>query len=135
MTLPEYWSFRNILEIFWSFLSLFGSYNFFFYLDFLSGTFTIHRIAGIGGSYFPNSSLPLPPASQRLRHWPGDYCRELTSAVLFNNKINDTSRIPIFFLPGFSFTNIDKSLDRKGRGRAFLYSSLPLPPASQTLRH
>ena len=33
-----------------------------------------------GGGHFFNSSLPLPSASQTLRHQPGDYCRELTSA-------------------------------------------------------
>ena len=33
-----------------------------------------------GGGYFFNSSLPLPPDSQTLRHQPGNYCRELTSA-------------------------------------------------------
>ena len=53
---------------------------FFFYVDFLSQTFTNHRTAGEGRGYFINSSLPLPPASQTLRHQPGDYCRELTSA-------------------------------------------------------
>ena len=41
---------------------------FFFYLGFLSRTFTIHRTAGEGGGYFFNSPLPLPPASQTLRH-------------------------------------------------------------------
>ena len=39
----------------------------FFYLGFLSQTFRIHRIAGAGGDYFFNSSLPLSPASQTLR--------------------------------------------------------------------
>ena len=41
---------------------------FFFYLGFLSRTFTNHRTAGEGGGRFFNSSLPLPPASQALRH-------------------------------------------------------------------
>ena len=36
--------------------------------------------AGKGGGYFFNSSLPLPPTSQTLRHQLGDYCSELTSA-------------------------------------------------------
>ena len=53
---------------------------FFFYLGFLSRTFTFHGTAGEGGGFLFNSSLPLPPASQALRHQPGDYCRELTSA-------------------------------------------------------
>ena len=53
---------------------------FLFYLGFLSGTFTNHRTAGEGGGHFINSSLPLPPASQALRHQPGNYCRKLTSA-------------------------------------------------------
>ena len=30
--------------------------------------------------FLSNSSLPLPLASQILRHEPGDYCRGLTSA-------------------------------------------------------
>ena len=42
--------------------------NFFFYLGFLSGTFTIYRTAGEGGGYLFNSSLPLPTTSQTLRH-------------------------------------------------------------------
>ena len=32
------------------------------------------------GVFLFNSSPPLPPASQTLRHQPGDYCREITSA-------------------------------------------------------
>ena len=52
---------------------------FFFYLGFLSSTFTIHRTAGEEGGYLFNSSLPLPPTSQTLRHCLGNYCRELTS--------------------------------------------------------
>ena len=42
--------------------------NFFFYLDSLSRIFTNHRTAGEGGGHFFNYSLPLPPASQTLRH-------------------------------------------------------------------
>ena len=41
---------------------------FFFYRGFLSQPFTNHRTAGEGGGHFFNSSLPLPPASQTLRH-------------------------------------------------------------------
>ena len=41
---------------------------FFFYLGFLSQTFTIHKTAEEGGGYFFNSSLPLLPASQKLEH-------------------------------------------------------------------
>ena len=49
--------------------NLLDKYFFFFsYLGFLSRTFTIHRTAGEGGGYLFNSSLPLPPASQTLRH-------------------------------------------------------------------
>ena len=54
--------------------------SFFFYLSFVSRTFTNHWTAREGGGHSINSSLPLPPASQTLRHQPGDYCRELTSA-------------------------------------------------------
>ena len=45
----------------------------------LSRPFTNHGTAGKGGGHLLNSSLPLPAVSQTLRHWPGDYCRELTS--------------------------------------------------------
>ena len=43
---------------------------------------TIHKSQDCreGGGYFFNSSLPLLPISQTLRHQPGNYCRELTSA-------------------------------------------------------
>ena len=41
---------------------------FFFYLDFLSQTFTNHRTAGEEAGRLFNSSLPLPLASQTLRH-------------------------------------------------------------------
>ena len=39
-----------------------------FNLGFLLRTFTNHRTAGEGGGHFFNSSLPLPPASETLRH-------------------------------------------------------------------
>ena len=54
--------------------------QFFFYHDFLSRTFTNHRTPGKEGGHFFNSSLPIPSASQTLRHQPGDYCRKLTFA-------------------------------------------------------
>ena len=38
------------------------------------------RQQGKRGAYIFKSSLPLPPASQTLRHQPGNYCGELTSA-------------------------------------------------------
>ena len=53
--------------------------QFFFCLGFASRTFTNHRTAREGGGHSINSSLPLRPALQILRHQPGDYCRELTS--------------------------------------------------------
>ena len=54
-------------------------------LFFLSGfCFTnIHEsqdCKGRGGGHFINSSLPLPPALQILRHELGNYSRELTTA-------------------------------------------------------
>ena len=51
--------------------------SFFFYLRFVSRTFTNHRTAREGGGHSINSSLPLLPASQALRTQPGDYCRGL----------------------------------------------------------
>ena len=44
------------------------------------------------GMAFPISSLPLPPPSQALRHWPRDYCRELTSA---HSQQPDSNREPL----------------------------------------
>ena len=52
----------------------------FFFLSFHTRPFTIPITAGKGGGYFFNSSLPLPPTSQTIRHQSGDYCSELTSA-------------------------------------------------------
>ena len=50
------------------------------YFFFLFGfSFTIRRTAGEGGGYFFNFSLPLPLTSQTFGHYPGHYCRELTS--------------------------------------------------------
>ena len=46
----------------------YASRMFFFYLGFLSRTFTNHRTAGEGRGHFFNSSLPLSPALQTLRH-------------------------------------------------------------------
>ena len=54
-------------------------------------SFTIihdHRIVEKGGGYFFNSSLALPLASQTLRHWPGSYCREVTSAHSYHTESN-----------------------------------------------
>ena len=48
---------------------------FFFYLDFLSRTFTIHGTAGERGGYLFNSSLPLPPASS-AHSWQPDSNQE-----------------------------------------------------------
>ena len=56
------------------------TFCFFFYLGFPSRTFTNHRTTGEEGGHLFNFSLPLPPAWQTLRHYPGDCCREPTSA-------------------------------------------------------
>ena len=48
-------------------------------LSFFSRTLN-HRTAREGAGHFINSSLPLPPVSQTIRHQPGDYCTELTTA-------------------------------------------------------
>ena len=49
-------------------------------MRFLSLKFMIHRTTGERGAYPFHSSVPIPPTSQTLRHYTGDYCRELTSA-------------------------------------------------------
>ena len=59
---------------------------------FLSRTFMIHRTARKWKGYFFKSSLPLPPASQTLSHYPGDYCREVTSA---DSSQSDSNREPL----------------------------------------
>ena len=53
---------------------------FFYHSGFCFTNIHDSRAAGEGGGYLCNSSLPLPPASQTLRHQLGAYCRELTSA-------------------------------------------------------
>ena len=60
----------------------------FFYLGFLSRIFTSHMTAVEGGGHSINSSLPVPPALQTLRHKPGDYCRELTFAYSWHPDSN-----------------------------------------------
>ena len=85
----------------------------FFYLDFLSRTFTIHRAAGEEGGYLFNSSLPIPPASQTLRHQPGDQCRELASAHSYQPNSN---RKPL--------VSERKSLTRKLRPLKFICLTL-----------
>ena len=68
---------------------------FFSFWVFFHERFTNHRTAGEGGGHFFNSSLlPLPPASQTLRHQPGDCCRELTSA---HSQQPHTNRDPFIF--------------------------------------
>ena len=65
----------------------------FFVLSFLSSfsftRFKIHRTAGERRDYLFDSSLLLPPVSQTLRHYPGNYCKELPSA---HSKQGDSSR-------------------------------------------
>ena len=61
---------------------------FFFYLGFLSRTFTNRRTAEEGRRHFCNSSLPLPPASQTIRH----LCRKSTSA---NSQQPGSNREPL----------------------------------------
>ena len=53
---------------------------------------TDHRTGWEGGGHFFNSSLPLPTALRTLRHYPGDYCRELTSA---HSQQPDSNREPL----------------------------------------
>ena len=48
--------------------AMLSGFFFFFYPGFLSQPFTNHRTAGEGGRHCFNSSLPLLPASQTIRH-------------------------------------------------------------------
>ena len=68
----------------------------FFYLGYLLRTFMIHRTVGEGEGYLINTSLQLPPASQTLRHYPGDYCRGLNSA---HSQQPDSNREPLVSEP------------------------------------
>ena len=63
---------------------------YFFYLGFLSRTFTTHKTAGEGGYLL---TLPLPPTSQILRKQVGDYCREWTSV---HNQHADLNKKSLF---------------------------------------
>ena len=60
-----------------------------------------------------------------------------SSTIVFLSFFSNFLRIPIFFFYlGFSFTSIHDSQGSWGRGRGYLFnSSLPLQPASQTLRY
>ena len=61
---PKYYSRNNKFDIQNKSLvdMTYWEWFFFFYVGFLSRTFTNHRIAGEGGGHFINSTLPLPPA-------------------------------------------------------------------------
>ena len=61
-------------------LSVVPEKPFFFVSGFFSQTFTKHKTVEEWGGHFFNSSLLLPPTSQTVRHQPGIYCTELTSA-------------------------------------------------------
>ena len=63
-------------------------------LVFHSRTFSIHMAAEEGERYLFNSSLPFPPATQTLRHQPGDCCRELTSS---HRQQSDSNREPYIY--------------------------------------
>ena len=68
---------------------------FFFYLGFLSRTFTVHSTAGEGRGYLFNSSLPLSPASQELRHYLGDQLAAGLEAETFGLRAQGASRYPL----------------------------------------
>ena len=77
---------------------------FFFYLGFLSRTFTIHRAAGAGGGYQINSSLPFPPRftdTYTLRRGP-------TSAHSYNHFHNI---LRLFDVLNFPFTTSETMRD------------------------
>ena len=63
-----------------------------FYFGFLSRTLTNHRTVGEGGGHFFISSLPLPLASQTLRHQQEDQCRKPTSTHI---QQPDSNREPL----------------------------------------
>ena len=46
----------------------------------------ITGLQGKGEGHSINSSLPLPPASQAIRQWPGNYCGELSQQPDSNRK-------------------------------------------------
>ena len=64
---------------------------FFFYLDFLSRAFPIHRAVGKGGGYLFNFTLPPPPTLRTFRNYPGNYCRATHS------QYSDSNREPLVF--------------------------------------
>ena len=64
-----------------------------------------------------------------------NYKRNSEIFILKKGTYDDIYLINFFFLSGFSFTNIHESQDCRGRGGHFFNSSLPLPPALQTLRY
>ena len=63
-----------------TFYNFYSKFNVFFFLSgfFFTGIHDSQDSRGREG-YFFNSPPPLPPVSQALRHFPGDYRRELTS--------------------------------------------------------
>ena len=71
----------------------------FFLTGFFSRRFRNHRTAGEGGGYFFNSSLPLSPASQTLRHQLGNYWRASSWTQTRNLWFSSTNRQPLSYAP------------------------------------
>ena len=97
---------------------------FFFFLSGFSFT-NIHdsQDSRRGGGYLFNSSLPLLPASQTPRHWPGDYCTELTCA---HSQQPDLNREPLI--------SERKSLTTKLRALVLVQSNTCLQIVNSTNR-
>ena len=68
-------------------------FQFFFLSGFFSRIFSIHRTVGEVGDYLLISFLPLPTASQALRHQLGYCCRELTSVHSWQPETNMESLV------------------------------------------
>ena len=99
----------------------FGTEFFFFYLGFLSRTFTIDRVVDKRENYFFNSFLQRPTVLQTLRHQPGDYFRRLTSP--HSEKLESTRELFVSVAASFSVLTLQLKL----YGQTCLQWTHPVP--------
>ena len=114
----------HTFPITWIISPLFSYCIFFFYVGFLSQIFTNHRTAWEGGGHLFNSSLLLLPDSQTLRHYLGNYCRELTSA---HSQQSDSNREPLVSKCKLLTTKLHALMKWSSPGkRQSIFSQIPL---------
>ena len=67
----------------------------------------------------------------RKARWSDPTTLKLNKHIFLSKSQGPDSKIKIFFLSGFSFTDTDDSQATRGKEGTIFYSTLPLPPAHE----